>query len=264
MKRSISIVIPSYNEEKRIEETLKSYLRFFNDKVEKKELGEFEIIVVINNTSDDSPKIIKEISKKNKELKVLEFERGGKGFAIIEGFKDSLKRNNSLIGFVDADMATEPEDFYDLILNIGGSKGIIASRWMKGSVIKNKQTFLRRFVSRGFNFIVRSFFLMNYRDTQCGAKVFRREALEKVIKEMKLTEWSFDVNLLYLCKKKGFKIKERPTVWSEKVGTKLNLKRVPAQMFLGVLRLRTFYTPFRKLIKIYDGLPSKFKIDKIK
>ena len=103
----VSIIIPAHNEEKRIGRTLKEYISYFK----RKKLN-FQIIVVLNACSDNTLKIV----KKYKELEILNFKQGGKGFAIIEGFKKALKKKSNLIGFVDADMATPPVAFYDLIL----------------------------------------------------------------------------------------------------------------------------------------------------
>jgi len=248
-KEKIIIIIPSYNEEERIEKTLNKYVSFF-----KKKHSNFEIIIVINNTTDQSPKIIKNLGKKYKEIKILEFKERGKGFAIVEGFKEALKRKGDLIGFVDADMATPPEAFYDLEKKLENAQGAIASRWMKKSIIKTEQSFMRKFVSRGFNLIVKTLFLINYKDTQCGAKLFTKKVIKKILPEIKLTEWAFDVNILYLCKRYKFAIKEIPTIWSEPGGTKLNLKKVPLQMFLSILRLRLIYSPFEKISKPFRPL----------
>ena len=109
----ISIIIPAHNEEKRIGRILKKYSKFFR---EKKEF--FVIIVVLNACKDNTLGVVKEFQKKFKEIKFLEFEQAGKGFAIIEGFKEALRKDFELIGFVDADMATPPEAFYALIENI--------------------------------------------------------------------------------------------------------------------------------------------------
>jgi len=248
MSKKISIIIPAYNEENRIRKTLEKYAKYFRG-----EKQNFEIVVVINNTKDKTPEICNEVKKKFKEISILNLKKGGKGFAVTEGFKDSLKRKNDLIGFIDADMATPPTAFYDLIKNIGQADGIIASRWLKGAIIK-KQTFFRRFVSRGFNFIVRTTFLMNYKDTQCGAKLFKRKVIEEINPLLNLTEWAFDINFLYLCKKKKFKIKEIPTIWEDKEGSKISsVPKTSFQMFSGVVRLRLIYSPFEKLLE-----PVKF------
>jgi glycosyltransferase involved in cell wall biosynthesis len=240
----LSIIIPAYNEEKRIEKTLKEYWKFFKNKK-----IDFEIIVVLNACKDNTLKIVKNINKKYKEIKYLNFKQGGKGFAIIEGFKYALKRNNDLIGFVDADMATSPKSFYDLVKNINNYEGIIASRWLKGSLIK-KRTLLRTLTSAGFNFLVRSLFLFNYRDTQCGAKLFKRKTIEIVIPKLKLTEWAFDVNLLYLCKINKLKIKEITTIWEDKENSKINnLPKTSFQMFSGVIRLKLIESKIEPLAK---------------
>ncbi|VVB78766.1 Glycosyltransferase AglD [uncultured archaeon] len=247
----VSIVIPAYNEERRIGNTLKEYGAYFKEVKKKKHL-DFEILVVINNTKDKTEEIVKSYSKKYKEIRYLNFKEGGKGFAIRQGFLDALKRDNDLIGFVDADMATPPEAFYDLVKNIGKLDGIIASRWISGSTIKTKQSILRKVYSMGFNFIVRSLFLMNYRDTQCGAKLFKREVISSIVNDINLTQWAFDVNLLYLCKKRKFKVKECPTIWEDKAESKLSVTRIPIQMFLGVVRLRlinSFFEPILRPVK---------------
>jgi len=243
----ISIIIPAYNEEKIIGKTLEEYGNYFEN-LKKKKIIDFEIIVVLNGCKDNTLGIVKSKKKKIKEIKFLNLKEGGKGLAIIEGFKISLKRNNDYLGFVDADMATPPEAFYDLAKHIHGCDAVIASRWLKGAKVK-KQTLKRRILSRGFNFIVRSLFLMPYRDTQCGAKLFRKKVIERVIGRLKLTKWAFDVNILYLCKKEDFKIKEIPTTWSDQEDSKIDITKTPLQMLLGVIRLRLINSIFEPLLK---------------
>ncbi len=254
----LSIIIPAYNEEKRIGRILEEYCKFFRNLKEEGILN-FEILVVLNACKDNTLNVVKEFQIKFKEIKFLDFGQGGKGFAIIEGFKEVLKKDFELIGFVDADMATSPEAFYDLVKNIENYGGIIASRWIKGAKIY-KQTFKRKVLSRGFNFIVRSLFLIPYRDTQCGAKLFKRKVIEKITSDLTITQWAFDVNLLFLCKKNNFKVKEIPTVWEDKEESKINIAKTPFQMFSGVVRLRIIYSLFKRSIKIYDKLPEKIKI----
>jgi glycosyltransferase involved in cell wall biosynthesis len=260
----LSIVIPAYNEELRIGKTLDEYLKFFKN-IRQLNMLNFEILVVMNACKDNTLDVVKRIRVKNKEINYLDYKEGGKGFAIIQGFKNALKRNNDIIGFIDADGATPPEAFYDLvkILIINqDSAGVIASRWKEESKIKTKQTKTRRFLSRGFNFLVRSMFLFPYSDTQCGAKVFRRMALEKTINQFGVTRWAFDVDLLYSMKKEGFKIKDVSTIWEDKENTKLNIIKVPFEMFSGILRLRLIHSPFKFVVDAYDSLPDIIKIHK--
>ena len=259
LKRT-AIIIPAYNEEKRIGKTLEEYAVFFEERKKIGELQGFEILVVLNACKDNTLEVVKEKQKKYKEIIFLNFEQSGKGFAIIEGFKDALKRDNWLIGFVDADMATPPEAFYDLIKNIRDFDGILASRWMKNSIIKTKQTMLRIITSRSFNFLVKSTLLIPYSDTQCGAKLFKKKAIENVINDLGTTKWAFDIDLIYKLRRKKFRIKEIPTIWEDKRGSKLNLVKVPFQMFSSIIRLRLIHSPFKFIIRLYNKLPEKIRI----
>lgn len=254
------IVIPAYNEEKRIAKTLEEYGDFFTD-LKKKEKINPEILIVINNTKDKTEEIVKRYQKKYKIIKYLNFKQGGKGFAINEGFKEALKdKKNSLIGFVDADLATSPTAFYDLVINLREPDGLIASRYIEGSKVSPRQSLPRIIVSRLFNFLIRVLFLMPYKDTQCGAKLFKRKAIEQTIKEFGITQWAFDIDLLYQMRKKGFIIKEYPTVWADKEYSKINFMRAGPRMALAIIRLRTVNSPFKFLVRAYDFLPNWIKI----
>jgi len=183
----------------------------------------------------------------------MNLKPGGKGFAVIEGFKDALKRENELIGFVDADMATSPEEYYRLIKFVGKCDGIIASRYMRGSVINPKPTVQRLIAKRMFNLLVRALLFLPFKDTQCGAKIFKREVIEKILPFFTMSQWVFDVELLYLLKKKiNSRIKEVPTVWSDKAYSTINFWKAGPRMALGVLRLRVLNSPLKDIIRIYD------------
>jgi len=253
-ERRICIVIPAHNEEKRIGQTLKEYGRFFHYVKE-----DVEILVIINNTQDATEDIVKQYQEQYPFIRYLNFKEGGKGFAIIEGFKEALKGNFDLIGFVDADLATSPEAYYDLINNIK-EDGIIASRYLKESIVNPRQTLSRIFVSRIFNLLIRILFMMPYRDTQCGAKLFTSKSIESIIDRLKITQWAFDVNFLYELRKAGFKIKEHPTTWADKEYSKINFMNAGPRMALSIIRLRLVNSPFKFLVRLYDGLPSRLKL----
>ena len=239
--KDLTIIIPAYNEEKRIGNTLEEYIKFFKDKLG----NNFEIMVILNGCKDDTLNVVKKYDVKFKNIK----EAIGKGGAIIEGFKIA---EGKFIGFVDADNATPPWAFYDLYKNINDKDGIIASRWIRGAKIGKKQSFSRRFASRCFNILVRLFFDIGVNDTQCGAKLFRKEAVKKVVNKLGITSWGFDIDLLYLMKRNGFKIIEIATEWNEPGESHLNIKKTSYEMFLSVIRLRLIYSPFKIIVKIYD------------
>jgi glycosyltransferase involved in cell wall biosynthesis len=258
--KKLSLIIPAYNEENRISNILESYVQFFKEVKIKKGIDDFEILVVVNGSKDRTEEIVKGFSKKYKEIRYLNFKQGGKGFAITEGFKEALRGDSNLIGFTDADMSTPANAFYGLVRNIKNYDGIIANRWDRRSVVK-KQTLIRRFVSRGYNFVVRTLFLFPYRDTQCGAKLFKREVIEKGIKKMISSKWNYDVALLFCLKKETHaRIREIPTVWNDEIGSKVNLKKTPIQMLLSAIRLRFIHSPFNFIIRFYRKLPENWQI----
>ena len=118
----------------------------------------------------------------------------------------------------------------------------------------------RKIFSHGFNFVIRSLLFIPHRDTQCGAKIFTREALEEVVSLIHMTAWAFDINLLYLLEKKGFKIKETATIWEDKDGSNMDTIRDTIKMFSAVMRLRLINSPLRILVRGYNKLPSWVKV----
>ena len=250
--KKLTIIIPAHNEEKRIRTTLDRYSNFFNKNYKNK----FEILIIPNGCKDNTVKIVREYSKKYKFIKYKNIIEplGDKGKAVIMGFK---KANSELIGFVDADNSTTAEAFFDLVKTIGDYDGIIASRWIKGSIVEPKQTIKRRIASRVFNLFVRILFGLNLIDTQCGAKLFKKEAIKKVAPKIGITKWAFDIDLLYQLKRAGYKVKEIPTVWKDTPDSKLNLKKVSVEMFLAIIRLRLIYSPFKFIVTMYNKIFPK-------
>ncbi len=246
--QELSIIIPAYNEENRIRKTLEEYSIFFSEKCG----DNFEIIVVLNGCKDDTLGVVKSIAKKNKQIIYLDIKEAiGKGGAVTEGFKMA---EGGLIGFVDADNSTKPEAFYDLVRNIGGHDCIIASRWIKGAKVSPKQPINRRIASRIFNIMTRILFGIKVWDSQCGAKLFKKEVIKSVINNLGITRWAFDVDLLYQLKKKKYSVYEIPTVWNDSEGSKLDVKKASVEMFLAIARLRLIYSPLRFIVRIYDKL----------
>jgi len=261
----LSIVTPAYNEEKRIGAMLEEYSKVFENLRKSKKL-DYEILVVINNTKDRTEEIVKKAKKKNKHIKYLNLKQGGKGYAIIEGFKDSLKKDFDTIGFVDSDMATPPEEFARLAGRSINFDGIIASRYTEGAKLTPKPTLKRLLAGRIYNIFIRTLFLFPYRDTQCGAKIFKRDALSKIMPSLSMSKWAFDIDLLYNLRKYGFNIREEPTIWSDKEYSKINFIKAGPWMAMALIRLRVmnspfkpFLRPFRKVIDILWRMSQREK-----
>lgn len=243
MKKSrLSVIIAAHNEEGRIAKTLEEYAGYFY-----REYGQdFEIIVIPNGCTDQTLEILNVFRDKFPQTKVKTFQRKiGKGGAIIEGLK--LADGDTLL-LVDADGATPPTELDKLITELSDNDGAVGSRWLPQSRIVKKQSSARRFASRGFNLLIRALFGLPFADTQCGAKAFRKQAIDGVLDQLETTNFAFDVELLYELKRKGYRIKEVPITWEDIEGSTLNLKRTIPMMFLAVIRLRMLNSPFKFMI----------------
>jgi glycosyltransferase involved in cell wall biosynthesis len=241
---SLLLLIPAYNEERRIEPVLRDYATYF----EKNYPGKFQLVVVLNGCVDDTIGVVRRVGTTHPQISALEFaEPIGKGGALIEGLK--LAPLADLIGYVDADGATPPAAYHDLVRRSSDADCVIGSRWLPGAVLHQAQTNRRQFASRVFHRVVQLLFRMNIRDTQCGAKVLRRQAVEKIHSSLRITDMAFDINLLYALKRAGFKILEVPTEWTDKVGSKVTLGRTSLTMLLSTMRLWLVYTPLYRYLR---------------
>jgi glycosyltransferase involved in cell wall biosynthesis len=240
---SLLLLIPAYNEERRIEPVLRDFATYF----EKHYAGKFQLVVILNGCVDDTIGVVRRVAQTHPQISALDFPQPiGKGGALIEGLK--LAPLADLIGYVDADGATGPAAYYDLVRRASDADCVIGSRWLPGAVLHQAQTSKRQFASRMFHRIVQVLFRMNIRDTQCGAKVLRRPAVEKIHSALRITDMAFDINLLYALKRAGFKILEVPTEWTDKVGSKVTLGRTSVSMLLSTIRLWLVYSPFYRFL----------------
>ena len=244
---SLLLLIPAYNEENRIEPVLREFAQFFRQHYP----GKAQIFVVLNGCRDNTLGVVEKVAAEFQEVHALNFlEPIGKGGALIEGLK--LAPAADLIGYVDADGATGPKAFLELVHLCAQADCVIGSRWLPGAVLLQSQPWLRRFFSRVFHAIVRSlFWSMNIADTQCPAKVMRRAVVEKIHSSLRIADLAFDVNLLYSLKREGFRILEVPSEWTDKTGSKVtqSLLRSSLVMFLSVVRLRLIYSPFYRWLR---------------
>ena len=254
------LLIPAYNEQDRIEATLRRYVEVFEERVP----GQYTIQVILNGCRDRTLEIVQRFGEKHNGVGILNFpERIGKGGALIRGIQAAPEVD--WIGYVDADGATDPEEFLRLLALCRDEDCVIGSRWLPGAVLHRQQTMTRQIASRGFNFIVQILFRLGVKDTQCPAKVLSRRATSAVQARLCIADLAFDVNLLYAVKRAGFAIREEPTEWTDQLGSKVTqtLFRSSAVMFLSVVRLRLFYSPlypwFRPFRPIEEWLYLKLR-----
>ncbi|OQA13232.1 MAG: Undecaprenyl-phosphate mannosyltransferase [bacterium ADurb.Bin363] len=170
-------------------------------------------------------------------LRLIENEvNRGKGYSVKRGIMES--KGNYII-FSDADLSTPIEETDKILSALQGDYEIaIGSRHIQGSEIKIKQPWYRHLMGRIFNLFVRIIAVPNVIDTQCGFKGFRRDCALCIFNEIVTFGYSFDVEVLYLAYKFGFKIKEVPVIWLDSPTSRINPFIDPLKMFLDVLKIR--------------------------
>lgn len=243
---SLLLLIPAYNEEDRIEPTLREFASYFQSNYK----GKFQLIVVLNGCRDNTLGVVEKVGRDFPFISALEFKDPiGKGGALIEGLK--LAPLADCVGYVDADGASPPLAFHELVKHLDRADCVIGSRWLPGAVLHQAQTKMRRFTSRAFHLVVEFFFWMGIKDTQCPCKVMKRECVEKIHPYLRIADLAFDVNLIVALKRAGYRVLELPTEWTDKAGSKVTsaLFRSSLTMFLSVLRVRLIYSPFYKWLR---------------
>ncbi|RTL06062.1 glycosyltransferase [Candidatus Dependentiae bacterium] len=244
--QQIAIIIPAYNEEKRLARTIKAYIAFFNS------ISDIQcsLIIALNGCTDSTKEIVTALQAQHSAVHLIETNEAGKGLAIKNGFTYALEKNRyNYIGFVDADMATEAAHFYELIKNVEPWDGIIASRYMHGARITPQRPFIKRWGSKIiYESLIYMLFGMSYKDYQCGAKLFKTNTIKAIINNLHLKQWAFDVELLYTCKLHKFIIKEYPTIWHDQAGSKLKLTH-GIFMLAQLIKLRLQHSSLCSILK---------------
>ncbi len=232
---SISIIIPAYNEEKRLPNTLDKINEFINENNLKTE------IIVVNDCSiDKTADIVKNYMSKNDKIRLINNEKNmGKGFCINRGFSEA---KNDIVLFSDADLSTPIEFLIPFIKNHEmGYDIVIASRAIKGAEKKVKQPFIRDIMGKIFNLLVKIILGLNINDTQCGFKSFKNKVAKAIFAKQTIFDFGFDPEILYIAQKKGYKIKEYPVDWYNSEGTKVKAIKDSFKMLIALFKIKSNY-----------------------
>ncbi len=207
----LSLIIPIHNDARRLLSwwgKLKSSLKGMK----------YEIILAEDGSTDNSYEICKKLTGRNVKLSHHK-EKLGKGLGIRLAAEISI---GDIIGYLDADGATDPKHIKEAVEYLKDYDIVIGSRYLE----KSDRKLYRKLPSVVYNFLARSILGTRARDHQCGFKFFRRRVFEEISKESTMNHWSWDTEILYIAKLKGFRVKEIPVCWVEKSGTKVRAKDV--------------------------------------
>jgi glycosyltransferase involved in cell wall biosynthesis len=228
----LSIIIPAYNEESRLPATLErvaAYVRASSRAT--------EIIVVDDGSRDATAAIAQSFREKIPSLRVVpNGVNRGKGYSVQHGM---LEASGRLVLFTDADLSAPIEEADKLLRALDTYDVAIGSRALDRSLISVHQSPFREFAGVVFNRLVRLSLGLNFVDTQCGFKAFRRERCRVIFEQQRIERFGFDPELLFLAKRHGLSAVEIPVRWAHSPATKVSLLRDSLRMFLEVLLIRS-------------------------
>lgn len=232
MKKSVpflSIVIPVFNEQKRIK-NLKKVISYLS-----KQKYKWEVIVVNDGSNDKTIRIINTLKKKLKLKLVSYSENRGKGAAIKEGM---LIATGKYRLFLDIDLSTPIEEIYKLIPFLKKYDIVIGSRKMKGSNILIRQSIAREFLGKMFTRVSQKLLQMKVSDFTCGFKCFSKKAAEEIFAKQTVHRWGFDSEILYIGKTKRYSIKEVPVLWKNDPRTRVKFPQDIVHSLTELFKIR--------------------------
>ncbi len=204
-KPYLSLIIPAYNEETRLQKSLDKLADFVDG-----QKWPIEVLVVENGSTDRTFAIAKAFSAKHKAFKVLQIEGKGKGLAVREGM---LAVQGEYRMMLDADLSMPVDQIPRFIPpQIEGKEVVIASREAPGAVRYNEPHY-RHIGGRIINGLIRLLALPNVHDSQCGFKCFHEAVAMDLFKVQQMDGWSFDVEILYIAKLRGYSLEELAIPW---------------------------------------------------
>jgi len=227
----LSIVIPSFNEEKRLPATLESIANYIRESGR-----QTEVIVVDDGSRDATAAVAESFRGKIEDLRVISNgQNRGKGYSVRHG---SMESQGEIVLFTDADLSAPIEEADKLLAKMDGYDVAIGSRAMNRKLIEVHESKFRELAGIIFNRIVRIILRLPFVDTQCGFKAFRRERCKIIFEQQTIERFGFDPELLYLARHHGLRTAEVAVRWAHSPATKVNMLRDSVQMFLDVVIIR--------------------------
>jgi dolichyl-phosphate beta-glucosyltransferase len=228
----LTIVIPAYNEARRLPRTLEDVLAYLSEMVR-----EVEVIVVDDGSSDETSAIVRAYSATDPRVRLIRLPQNrGKGYAVRTGVVNAAGER---ILFADADGATPISELRRLDRELDTGAAIaIGSRAIAGAGVTVRARLTRRIIGRIFHQLVRRLTVGGIVDTQCGFKLFNAEAASALFPRMRMDGFSFDVELLFMAQRRGLRVSEVPVNWTHQPGSKVRVLRDGLRMARDLFHIR--------------------------
>lgn len=217
--RSLSIIIPAYNEQQRLPGTLEAIRTYLDTK----SFEFIEVVVVDDGSRDKTAELVRQTARQDGRFRLVSNPGNrGKGYAVRHGMREA---RGEWVLFTDADLSAPIEELDKLQTAVErqGADGAIGSRALDRSLVGKHQSWLREFAGRFFNLLMRMATGLPYLDTQCGFKMLRRDVAQTVAQRQQSDGFGFDVEILYIAKKHGYRVVEVPVRWFNVEGTKVSM-----------------------------------------
>lgn len=228
----LSVIIPAYNEEKKLPKTLSEIYEYL-----KKQSYDWEILVISDGSKDNTAKVVKDLSSQIENLKVIDNKQNnGKGYVVKQGM---LAANGKYRLFTDADNSTSIDQVEKMWPEFKkGFEVVIGSRDIKGAKLAVPQPFWRIMIGNVFNLLVQIMCgLWGIPDTQCGFKGFTKKAAEDIFSKTRISRFAFDAEMLVMAKKMDYKIKEVPVYWVNDKRSSVKFKSM-VKMTIDLFQIR--------------------------
>jgi len=228
----VSIVIPAYNEGARLGPTLDRVLEFVRGQA-----WDAEVIVVDDGSRDRTADLVAEYARSNGIVRLIQNpDNCGKGYSVRNGV---LNSRGAFVLFTDADLSSPIEEAVKLLEALyAGADVAIGSRWVRSELQTQRQSVARQVMGRAFNLLLRILLRLDFKDTQCGFKAFRRSSAKILFSLQRIEGWGFDPEILFLACRFGLKVAEVPVMWAHDEGTRIHPLADGAKMVLDMLRIR--------------------------
>jgi dolichyl-phosphate beta-glucosyltransferase len=229
---NLSLVVPAYNEENRIETPLHPVVQYLRNK-----FNQWELIYSDDGSTDGTLKKLQQLQEKYPEIKIVGVSKNrGKGSAVKVGMSAA---SGNIILFSDTDFSTPIQETEKLFQSLNDGYDVaIGSRGLSDSQVEVHQAWPRETMGRLFNTILRSLLPIQFMDTQCGFKLFSRKAVDIILPRMHLEGFAFDVEMLIIAQANQLRIAEVPVVWKNVLDSRVHPIRNSIEMLRDILKIR--------------------------